>query len=515
MSEPNEPAVTFEIHPGIGVARVGTSNDFFVGPEPDGAPPDRYRDDNGDLLRQAVRFRVFRCVRDERNRLIDAQEVAPGQATINWTVHLANRKAAGEVFPPAPPDAPGGRRLRNPNEPDRARLIIDPGPRTISGPEQVARFDTGQFKGTVVPLGEIRCGSDGRLLVLGGFGRSGFVRDDGKPSPINDFANNSDWFDDVSDGPLQATVRLPDGVRHEAQPAWVVVAPPDFAPGITNFRTLYDMAHDVAVRRGWAEVSDKPSFTRDVFPILSRPMAYWWVSRLAGKGHGPGRSGDFSTMWSELADPDRDRSDREFVFARLRDPRGLPRSPFGMPRLHDDTFSGNVLPPTTTQFAVLQRWAAGDFVGDWGAAQEVVELLPDALDRAALQACSGGAFFPGIEAGRIMARDESYIGPYRLDPNILQPGAVTEGNAIPWQADFYACRLEAQSRLAWWPAQRPDQVFPDLDTVASLRSRDWDRGIDTFEGMVEHWHRLGVVAARPGTDGDTVFLETERTLPEV
>jgi len=247
MSEPHDPAVTFEIHPGTGVARVGASDDFFIGPEPDGAPPEKYRDDTGELLRQAARFRVFRCVRDPRNQLIDAREVTPEEATVTWTVHLANRKAAGEAFPPG---GPGERRLRNPDEPDRTRLVVDPGPRTVAGPDQVARFDTGRFKGMVLPLGEMRSGPDGRLLVLGGSGRSGFVRADGRPSPINDFANNSDWFDDVSDGPVRATVTVPDGARHEAEPAWVVVAPPDFAPGITNFRTLYDVAHDVAVRRG-------------------------------------------------------------------------------------------------------------------------------------------------------------------------------------------------------------------------------------------------------------------------
>jgi len=243
-----EAVVTFEIHPGIGVARVGTSTDFFVGPEPDGVPPARYRDDNGDLLRQAAQFRVFRCERDERNRLLNAREVAPGEATITWTVHLVNRKAAGEESPPS--RGPTAAKPRNPDEADRTQLVIDPGPRTLTGPDQVARFDTGRFKGAVVPLGEIRSGADGRLLVLGGFGRSGFVRADGGPSPINHFANNSDWFDDVSDGPVRAVVTFSAGTRHEVEPAWVIVAPPDFAPEILNFRTLYDVARDVAVRRG-------------------------------------------------------------------------------------------------------------------------------------------------------------------------------------------------------------------------------------------------------------------------
>jgi hypothetical protein len=416
MSEHRDPALTFEIHPGIGVARVGTSAGFFVGPEPDGATQDRYRDDDGALLRQAGRFRVFRCERDERNRLLDARELAPGEATISWTVHLVNRKAAAATSP-ARGSAPVER--RNPNEADRARLVIDPGPRTLTGPDQVARFDTGRFRDSVVPLGEMRSGSDGRLLVLGGFGRSGFVGADGAAPRLDDFADNSDWFDDVSDGPVRAVLSFPDGVRHEAQPAWVIVAPPDFAPGIRNFRTLYDVAHDVAVRRGWADVPEKPSFTRDVFPILSRPLAYRWVSSLAGKGHAPGRPGDFSSRWAELADPRRNRSEREFVFAQLRDPHELAPSDVGMPRLNDDTFSRSVLPPSETQYAILQRWAAGDFVGDRGVAQEAVELLPDGLDRAALEACSGGAFFPGIEAGQIMGPGREllrYLPPRPGDP---------------------------------------------------------------------------------------------------
>lgn len=507
-------ATSYEIHPSIGIARVGTSTEFFIGPEPDGSPPDRYRDGTGALRRQAARFRVFRCERDDRNALLDAQEVTPDLGTIAWTVHLANRKAAGELFPADPDVPPDQRPRRNPHhQGDRHELVIDPGPRSSSGPNQAAAFDSGQFKKVTVPLGEIRSKRCGRLLVLGGFGRSEFVSD--RPSPINDFANNSDWFDDVSDGPVRAVVTAADGATHDATPAWVIVAPPDSAPGITNFVTLYDVARDVAVQRGWLEVPGTPSFTRDVHPILSRPLGYWWVSRKAGQGHGPGRSGDFAARWAELADPTREASDREQIFARLRDPHKLPPSTrFTMPRLKAAVGSTDVLPPTRTQWAILERWVAGTFVGDWGAEQPTAELLPDALDRVSLQACSGGAFSPGIEAGRIMAREAGYSEPFRLDAAALEPGAVTEGNAVPWQADFYLCRLEHDG-LGWWPAQRPDQVFPDLAAVDSLASQDWARGVTSYEGMVENWHRLGVVAERPGPDGGPVFLETERSLPEV
>src|SRR5829696_2941913 len=105
---------SYEIHPSIGIARVGTSNEFFIGPEPDGTRPPRHRDDAGNLLRQGARFRVYRCERDENRSLLGATEVIPEAGTIAWTVHLANRKAAGERFPPDPSVSPSERPRRNP-----------------------------------------------------------------------------------------------------------------------------------------------------------------------------------------------------------------------------------------------------------------------------------------------------------------------------------------------------------------------------------------------------------------
>jgi hypothetical protein len=90
--------ITYEIHPAIGVARVGSSRvssdeGFFVGPEPDGPPPANYRDSAGNLKRQAARFRIFACRRDEQRRLLEATGLALGNArAITWTVHLVNRK---------------------------------------------------------------------------------------------------------------------------------------------------------------------------------------------------------------------------------------------------------------------------------------------------------------------------------------------------------------------------------------------------------------------------------------
>jgi hypothetical protein len=175
-----------------------------------------------------------------------------------------------------------------------------------------------------------------------------------------------------------------------------------------------------------------------------------------------------------------------------------------MPRLHDETNSDQVLPLTKTQYATLQQWAAGNYVNDLGQSPPP-ELLPDALDRIALESCAGGAFFPGIEAGRIMKQKEIYSEAFRLNVNKLKPGQITQGNALPWQADFYECRWEGQSFIGWWPAQRPDHVRPEADQT---KTKDWIRGIGSDVAMARDWHHLGVVVRKAGPP--EVFVETER-----
>ena len=173
-----------------------------------------------------------------------------------------------------------------------------------------------------------------------------------------------------------------------------------------------------------------------------------------------------------------------------------------------------------------------------------VEPTPADLDRAALESCVGGGFFPGIEVSSRI-RTCLYVedgsprpDPYRLDHETLQPGGLTERMAVPWQADFAECEG------FWWPAQRPDQVVterglrvgrrrgratddrpgPFLDTLAFPRRR-WARGIEhrplsvlasdeertakLRHGMVEDWSRLGFVVPRVEREV-MVWTETER-----
>jgi hypothetical protein len=176
-----------------------------------------------------------------------------------------------------------------------------------------------------------------------------------------------------------------------------------------------------------------------------------------------------------------------------------------MPRLHDETNSEQVLALLPMQYAILKKWAAGNFVNDFGA-ERAREELPEGLERATLESCAGGPLFPGIEAGRIMRDPQIYVAPFRISDR-LAPGTITQGNGVPWQADFHQCKWEGHSYMGWWPAQRPDHVSSESAPNSRL---DWQRGIsgDVGEdGMISAWHRLGIVVRR----GDQ-FFETERIM---
>ena len=135
-----------------------------------------------------------------------------------------------------------------------ARLTIDPGSRTLSGPNQRKLFDTGTIDfadadPVIVPLGEIRSDDANHLLVLGGLGKSASPPGSG----LSDYWINDDWYDDVSDGPVSATITI--RATNTSPPvvgAWIIVAPPKFAPDIDNVITLVRPGVPGDGRRGTA-----------------------------------------------------------------------------------------------------------------------------------------------------------------------------------------------------------------------------------------------------------------------
>ena len=183
----------FRVHPAIGFARVGNSDQYVLAPEtgaglpiegekytggiplsPDTGEPiksSEIRDSHGGLVRQGARFKIYAYDSAQADKYPNGggEEVTLGSKIggktvkdIFWTVHLANKKANAYVL--ENPEL-GDRDLlihgyengnlpplRNPgigsgiaNDTTRLKqLVIDPGPRTIQGTtssQELVAFD--------------------------------------------------------------------------------------------------------------------------------------------------------------------------------------------------------------------------------------------------------------------------------------------------------------------------------------------------------------------------------------
>ena len=458
-----------KIHPAIGVARVGNSADeWFYGPEvpdPPPAPPGFHKDGHGAVKRQAARFRVYGY--DASGRVVREITDGPG-TTVSWRVHLANKKAAWYRFQLAL-DIPEGQRLapdqygrRNAAESDRDSLVIDPGSRGISGAGKgPVPFDSGKIKNVPVYLGELRTDEHGRLVVLGGRGVSDSFRT--PKAPLTDFANNDGWYDDTSDGPVTAEVTI-NGRTYQATGAWVVVAPPNYAPDLKGIRTLYDLLYDLYVRIGWLPGPGVPSYPTDIEPILRRFCELQWVNRGFAAGFGFDAPDDFLSpaLRRRLATPpgvdlarvatdpvtgvtnpeagmtvpdsgavkalagDPDAGARQRVYLAMRDYPRDGRSPAPWPWIYGDAMTSvpksdrQHLVLTPLQDAMLRSWAAGAFTAEprhppYRHLDEVpVAEQPAVLDRAALDYCLADAFHPGCEVTWPIRHATLYSEPFRI-----------------------------------------------------------------------------------------------------
>ncbi len=522
-----ESIVEARIHPGIGVARVGNSEEYFIGPEvpnPVPPPPGGYRDAQGHLKRQAARFRIFGY--DVHGNVVG--ELTAEYAAVEWTVHVANKKAAWYSFDAAL-DLPEAATLQSPRRnsqiqgADREQLVIDPGPRTVSGPGATASpFDTGTFFGHKVDLGGIHTDDAGRLIFLGGYGKSG------SPLPgytLTTFANNGGWHDDTSDGPVTATVTIGDRVL-TADPAWVVTGPPNYSPDLITPQTMYDVMQD-ALNGQLVKLPKTPSFTNDILPLLSQFNDAQWVNKGFLAQFGWGAPNDFldpallaklatkptadagSTTGAMKGDPYGEL--RRQIFNSFRNPGAAQFVPQAWPPIYGDAF-GSFTPSPRDGFAVtqtlynyLQQWALGNFEADYNPTATPPQSLDDvdpalrpaALDKAALHFCMGGPFHPGCEMTWPMRQPQMYRAPFRLRQHpdsagrdgmdygefLTQatvtsfdgplsasgPGDITKWMAVPWQSDTASCRAgygippfpADQFIPTFWPSRVPNNVLTE------------------------------------------------------
>lgn len=328
-------ARSFEIHPRVGVARLGNSPDFYLAPETVGGLPvewdpegsavgdsqdfvQRFKDGVGRVKRQAARFRIFERVDgDLVERALGADDVE----SIEWTVHVANKKPIWYTFSELQGDLEFGEGnsyenqhvpVNNPDttEPaERQALIIDPGPRSIDAPDQVVEisrynipdsYKHGSFPPVgaggqqIDTLGELRMDERGALIALGGFGNvTGSAQ-------IDSFRGAPGYWDDIADGFVFATVTLTDGTEIVAAPSWLLVGSPKYAPELVNITTLHDTMYDVAIRRMNLDPAIYPGgqqndassydplvgydpdyevdFETQVRPIFERIQGYRWVA---------------------------------------------------------------------------------------------------------------------------------------------------------------------------------------------------------------------------------------------
>lgn len=555
-ADPDQRIVKAAIYPPIGVARVGNSeDDYYIGPEvtdPLPQPPGFYRDETGALKREAARFRIY-GLNAAGNPV---RELTASDATIEWHVHLANQKAAWFQFQlaldiPEAADAPPTL-LRNAAIADRSRLVIDSGERSIKGRKQSGKkFDKGTFMGTPVYLGELRTDDDGRLIVLGGRGVSASY--DGSKAVT--FANNEGWHDDVSDGPVTATVTF-EKQHLRVDPAWVIVAPPNYAPMQKSVRTMWDLMRDLAISMGTLPKPVRPSFERDIRPLFERMSRLQWVNAGFAAQFGWKGPQDFShPEWLErLSSPGNDtRELRRTIANHFRVFAVDSWSPVPWPWVYGDAMNN---PPTKTprqytaltdtQLAFLQQWANGDFDADYDPGRtppRTIEEVPAAeqpamLTKAALDFCLADAFHPGCEMTWPVRSKQMYMAPFRfqhapkgwIEPQYAEPidsalslpngplagqvpGGITRWMAIPWQTDTASCRsgyFKAYDPYVptFWPARVPNQVLTEanydkvMDESLPLGERlaafamraDWIRPLDgaTYTDLINNMvHHFG------------------------
>lgn len=646
----------FRIHPSIGFARVGDSDEYLLAPETiagmpqpgkatTGGLPIRpgtegetitsadLRDQAGALKRQAARFRIYADPAGEGTYPHGGGDELRIGSTIGgkvvtdivWQVHLANKKANtyllefnGEsplIDNYAHGKTPPLRNLQEGDDSNNAarirRMTIDAGPRVVRGASAApVRFDkvtppsylddAGDVqrldnypksfpddsfhklytpRGPIDTLGHIETDAQGRLIVLGGFGRAvSWTQPDGAPYPLAHDVDNDGWFDDTADGPVSARVVFDDGSHVDAVGAWVIATDPAYAPQTLNVVSLWDDIYDTFVRklRLRPELFDRrynddyvAGFSDDIQPIFIAASLQQWNTNLPAGAiaahQAVGRIG-------AKDDPD------ETIMAGLaymRDPNVEGEGEVGVPLMPLSLGDSGqpFLSVSKTQYFLLQQWDAGKF--DAGPSKP---LGPgELLDRASLQNCLGGRFSPGIDMTFICRQPDLWVddwrgqsGPFRIGakrldyakaqasqplltggyvpkhsaPGQVEPGDVTKFMALPWHTDYNSCATHTtspnptrSSTLFWsWPAQRPVAVYRAADVVdGKLGGQRYSvRGAGTTSpdpaaqgryqeriDFVRHWPRIGVIVqgtAIEGGDYDPAYyLEVESRLdvPEV
>jgi len=316
----------FRIYPSIGIARLGNGparkEDVIFSPEIPWAnlyeTEQNYLTEDGRLKKQAQRFYIYEC--DENGNPF--RQINTDDYEIEWSVEVANKKPFWYDFnnsldlsvmiedhqnlsPNFAKDklAPGiSAEYRNPNVLDqglrvpngynyRKDLVNHPGMVSVHEGEKRKEI-RGQFPSSRfskdgvsmlaklmkvdakdVNLGTVEFDDDGTMIFYGADGISAALN----PSDLNtDFADNSNWYDDICDGRVTANIRRRDTgelyrLDDAKSSAWVASAPPDYAPQIQPISTMFDLI------TGAADEYHQPELAT-VFPMMYRLYRMQWVN---------------------------------------------------------------------------------------------------------------------------------------------------------------------------------------------------------------------------------------------
>jgi hypothetical protein len=453
----------------------------------------------GALKKQAQRFYIYEC--DSSGRPF--RKVDPAEYDIEWTVEVANKKPFWYDFnnsldlsvmtenhqnlsPKFAEDhiAPGvGAKLRNPNVLDqgvrveggydyRKELVNSPRASKVNSLDSRTKLG-GRFPFTSadnipsllaqslnatakkVNLGTIEYDA-GTLIFYPADGLSASLN----PSDLNtDFADNSNWYDDICDGKVSAKIKNRNtGDEYELNDshtaAWIATAPPDYAPQIQPISTMYDLICGAANDHYHPELSL-------VFPMMYRLYRMQWVN--VGDFLAPSfkemidkltKEGKFKYIYSKGDTPEERLEGervREEVFNSFRNPiynydnepiipskdmtnidnRGSGTEELKFPYYPGDgiDYPGSpaqwfAIPPMI--YEELRKWKDGEFetpayfhfedINEMGAyyreqfinAAQDESKRPFLMTRAGLETLYGGGFHPGVELTWPMRHDLIY-----------------------------------------------------------------------------------------------------------
>lgn len=595
----------FRIYPSIGIARMGngpaTKDQVIFSPEIPWAnlydTDLEYLTKAGALKKQAQRFYIYECDAEGKPiRMID-----PKEYDINWSVEVANKKPFWYDFNNSldlsvvsdnqnlSPNfvekeiAPGvGAKRRNPNVLNqglrvegaydyRKELVNSPGAVHVSDDKKRQEI-RGQFPFTKAGKKSLLAASlnatekqvnlgtaeydNGTLIFYPADGISASLN----PSDLNtDFADNSNWYDDICDGRITAKIRHKNsGKTHELvdsdSAAWVASAPPDYAPQIQPISTMFDLVC------GAANESYHPELSL-VFPMMYRLYRMQWVN--LGDFLAPSfkemidkitKDGHFKYVYSKGNTPEeKAKGDaiRQEIFDQFRNPiynynnepiipskdmtnisnRGSGKEELKLPYYPGDgiDYPGSpaqwfAIPPML--YDELKKWKDGHFstpdyfdfkdidaMGVFYRERFMVAAKDEAkkpllMTRAVLETLYGGGFHPGVELTWPMRHDIMYAENKMIYPSVSDDRGYSYG--------FYGLR---EVRLNTATAEEQEKIFyndfgfqMDSHNIAESMKKGADHWLwKTTPGDLTKW--MGIPWQSDAGSCQAVFVEKQYPIP--